>query len=206
MCSAATAQVLQHATAGLHLRTAQAVNAYVAWAQSRWVDSKLHGIHPELASQVVMAMGLAGETGEVVEALEDWLLTGIRDEQNVKKELGDAFYYWASLVHAFKLDGGQMFLGATLTEATCPSKAYAVTAILQLASAQGKVLEATKKYIRDGAMDKTRLEAGMLAFVRAWRVVCTTQGFDWLDVLKYNQEKVESLLARGTLRGSGNDR
>lgn len=206
MCSIATAQVLEQATAGLHLRTAQAVDAYIAWAESRWVDAKLHAIHPELARQVVMAMGLAGETGELVEVLEDWLSTGIRDEKNIKKEIGDAMYYWACLVQAFGFNGGQMFADAAPTEATCPSKMFAIRASMQLVSAQGKVLEATKKYIRDGALDNGRLEGGLMAFARAWRILCVTQGLDWLDVLKCNQDKVEGLLARGTLRGSGNDR
>jgi NTP pyrophosphatase (non-canonical NTP hydrolase) len=51
---------------------------------------------------VVSALGLAGETGEVVEHFKKYFRDGRKyfGETEVALELGDVFYYWIRLVQA----------------------------------------------------------------------------------------------------------
>lgn len=49
----------------------------------------------------IMSLGLAGETGEVIEKIKKILRDGTYDEENIVKELGDVVYYWARLCRFF---------------------------------------------------------------------------------------------------------
>lgn len=49
----------------------------------------------------IMSLGLAGETGEVIEKIKKILRDGTYDEDNIIKELGDVVYYWARLCRFF---------------------------------------------------------------------------------------------------------
>ena len=52
-------------------------------------------------SLTIMSMGLAGETGEVLEKVKKLFRDGTYDEANIKKELGDVVFYWARLCKYF---------------------------------------------------------------------------------------------------------
>jgi NTP pyrophosphatase (non-canonical NTP hydrolase) len=52
-------------------------------------------------SLAIMSLGLAGETGEVIEKIKKILRDGTYDEDNIVKELGDVVYYWARLCRFF---------------------------------------------------------------------------------------------------------
>lgn len=70
----------------------------------------------------------------------------------------------------------------------------------------GEVLEYLKKYIRDGTLDEKHLiyELGdVLNYITA---ICRAFNILPSAVLDANIEKLESRLARGTQRGSGDDR
>lgn len=75
-----------------------------------------------------------------------------------------------------------------------------------LAGEAGEVVEVLKKRIRDGEFDtnKLKLELGDLIFY--WVKICNSFGLSPTEVINSNIEKVEGRKARGTLRGSGNDR
>lgn len=47
----------------------------------------------ELRDLFIMATGLGGETGEVLEKLKKWIRDGNFDRDAMKKELGDQLYY-----------------------------------------------------------------------------------------------------------------
>jgi NTP pyrophosphatase (non-canonical NTP hydrolase) len=51
---------------------------------------------PELASMYV-ALGLAGEAGEVANKIKKWYRDGVLDVDSVRKELGDVLWYAARL-------------------------------------------------------------------------------------------------------------
>ena len=184
----------------------QIVNDYATWAASRWVSSHHLGIDADMASKVVMVMGLAGETGEVAEVLEDWLETGIRDDITFSKEVGDAFYYWARIVPTFGFDAGTLFTRAAPPASNCVRQERVVRQVLKLTVAQGVVLEVCKKYIRDFTLHPEKLDDGLYQYALAWRELCQALGYDWKDILTQNRQKIEGRNSRGTMRGSGNDR
>ena len=56
----------------------------------------------------IMALGLPGEVGEVIELLKKRLRDGTFDRENLCKELGDVAYYWARLCRAFGLQPSEV--------------------------------------------------------------------------------------------------
>lgn len=70
----------------------------------------------------------------------------------------------------------------------------------------GGVQEKLKKYVRDDFLDldKLRKELGDVLFY--WTKICTRFGFLPSEVIAANKEKLNGREARGTLRGSGDDR
>ncbi len=53
-------------------------------------------------SIAIMSLGLAGETGEVIEYLKKYIRDGTEPDRDLfKKELGDVLYYWARIVRQF---------------------------------------------------------------------------------------------------------
>lgn len=181
---------------------ATVVNSYIDWAATRWVEPQLSALTPHLGHHMVMALGLAGETAEVAEVVEAWARTRECHEHNLLKELGDVIYYWARLSHEFKLapspTPGTPYVAA---EGDAP-----VLVTLRLVKASGQIAEVFKKYVRDGSLDRTKFEVAMVAVHDNWRALCSACGLDWQTVLDANQAKVEGRAARGTTRGSGDNR
>jgi NTP pyrophosphatase (non-canonical NTP hydrolase) len=178
------------------------IDLYAEWAETRWVDSKLPGIEPGLASELVMALGLGGETGEVAEEV---LAVDVSMEcsatGNLVKELGDAFYYFCRLTKTFGFQSSALFEGKPVLQA------YGLQGqALCLTVAASRVLEACKKYVRDGQLDRRKLEDGLLDFASAWRGLCACLSVHPLTVIQRNHDKIEARFEAGTLRGSGNDR
>lgn len=54
-------------------------------------------------SLAIMTLGLAGETGEVMELLKKRIRDGKFDKQALIKELGDVAYYWARICKHFEV-------------------------------------------------------------------------------------------------------
>ena len=63
----------------------------------------------------IMAMGLAGEVGEVMEILKKRVRDGKFDLEKLEKELGDVGYYWARICMHFGLMPGDV-LGANMSK------------------------------------------------------------------------------------------
>jgi NTP pyrophosphatase (non-canonical NTP hydrolase) len=87
-------------------RTIKDVFAAKAYEKSENVDMykriKLVAAENESERNLsIMALGLAGETGEVIEKIKKILRDGTYDEENIVKELGDVVYYWARLCRFF---------------------------------------------------------------------------------------------------------
>lgn len=70
----------------------------------------------------------------------------------------------------------------------------------------GEVQEKLKKYVRDNFLDLPALikELGDVLFY--WTKICTRFGFLPSEVIAANKAKLNGRAARGTLRGSGDDR
>lgn len=76
--------------------SAPQLEAYVAWTRTMWHSESL-----EERDLTIMSLGLAGETGEVIELLKKRVRDGNLDLKNLTKELGDVLYYWSMLCNAF---------------------------------------------------------------------------------------------------------
>jgi hypothetical protein len=180
------------------------MNAYATWTVNQWLPATTLEIDPVIASRIVMVMGVGGETGEVVELIDQWMETGACDRPALVKELGDVIYYWARTMREFDLDAGAVF------QAGLQSNRYSMRPIharaMKLVVAQARVLEAYKKNIRDGHLNGEKFSNAMADVAREWHSMCVDIGVCWRDVLVANRDKMASRTARGTLRGSGDER
>lgn len=52
-------------------------------------------------SLFIMSIGLAGETGEVMEKIKKYVRDGTLDKEALMKELGDVAFYWARICREF---------------------------------------------------------------------------------------------------------
>jgi predicted nucleic acid-binding Zn ribbon protein len=181
---------------------------YLLWARTRWVKALLPGTAAGLADVAVMGLGLCGECGEVldvVEAARREELSEVRTTNALLKELGDVAYYWACISEHLNCP-----VAGPTVEARPPCAARDMELLLlegsRLAGACAAVAEALKKFVRDAELDRTKLRAALARTVDQWAVVCHTAGFDWTEVLAANRAKVDDRAARGTARGSGDER
>lgn len=77
------------------------LNDYAEFTERMWFsgDGK-----PSMERDLpIMALGLAGETGEVVEHIKKLLRDGTITESELVKELGDVLYYWARICKFFDI-------------------------------------------------------------------------------------------------------
>ena len=74
------------------------------WASGNYTIGKIRNMEDRVAAErslAIMALGAAGETGEVVEHVKKFLRDGNLDLEALKLELGDMVYYWARLSRFF---------------------------------------------------------------------------------------------------------
>ena len=64
-------------------------------------------------SLTIMSLGLAGETGEVLEKIKKIIRDGTYEPDALKKELGDIAFYWARLCRYFGFQPGEV-IGANI--------------------------------------------------------------------------------------------
>ncbi len=71
------------------------IDDYAAWASA---NARRHDLEPARRDQLAyLGLGLAGETGEVVELIKKYLRDDRWPAERVSDELGDVAYYWACL-------------------------------------------------------------------------------------------------------------
>lgn len=199
------------------------IDTFAAWTAALWTPSggaSVPGVlrlkrppDPELE---VMSHGLAGELGEAIELLVEPVL----DRGAMAKELGDVIYYWARLCAYFDLKPSALLAHvtkshapvtsfdafATWAETTAAPEEGAVLRGLHLTGKVGRVMERLKKRIRDDTFDPALFADDMAAVALHWARLCTSVGCSPEDVLGQNINKIEGRAARGSLRGSGNNR
>lgn len=81
---------------------------YQAWVESIWIHNAdwPAGVprDPNVIRELfIMGQGLAGEGGEVAENLKKFVRDGTLDRENLKKEMGDVFYYFNKIMTFFNL-------------------------------------------------------------------------------------------------------
>lgn len=171
----------------------QAIAEYTHWTEKAWFphlgDS---GMSPWVSDLFVMSLGLGGETGEVMEAVEE----GSRAK--IQKELGDVAYYWGRLAGAHKLNIMSIIEQAGSIE----PKKKPIACVLNLGAQMGRVQDIIKKGIRDGGMDDPAFERAMAAGLASWIHVAQAYEINPVAVLQGSVDKILSRHATGQLRGS----
>jgi NTP pyrophosphatase (non-canonical NTP hydrolase) len=82
------------------------IDQYAEWVNERWL-----GNNPlELRDHYIMNVGLAEEAGEVLGLLKKWIRDGKLDKNNLKKELGDVFYYLVRICTAHEMKPSEVLL------------------------------------------------------------------------------------------------
>jgi NTP pyrophosphatase (non-canonical NTP hydrolase) len=86
-----------------------------------------------------------------------------------------------------------------------PYRSLAIMAI-GLGGEAGEVQEHIKKEIRDGKIDLDALKKELGDVIYYWARICRHYGFQPMDVIQTNVNKLLDRLDRGTLRGDGDNR
>lgn len=187
------------------LLTAQELSDFAQWSATVWLTPRES---LTLRDHAVMALGLAGESGEVATALQDSALAKMALPA-LHKELGDALYYCARIANVFALTLPSMGVQVPLA---LPAFGQVPLNAAALFIAAGRVSERVKKLLRDGVLPeneatfKEALTQELCAYVRAWLGIVACTPWAPQGVLEGNRQKLEYRKARGVLRGSGDDR
>lgn len=192
-----------------HQLSAAQFEAYALWARELWAP----GVGPTPARDVaVMALGLPGEYGEMLEALEACCAAGEYSD-TYRFELGDVAYNLACIQQEFGLE----VEGLLMTCSTRSCERPFVWSDLQneawpLGKAIFRICELVKKHIRDSgsaAADlgfRAKLAMAVQAAFLGWLSLCCLTEQRPLEILTLNQQKLESRQRRNVLRGSGDYR
>jgi NTP pyrophosphatase (non-canonical NTP hydrolase) len=81
------------------------IDEYGKWTEGFWFSGNNR---PEKESIAIMALGLAGEAGEVVEHLKKLIRDDHINLEELKKELGDSIYYWCRICRQFGLEPSEV--------------------------------------------------------------------------------------------------
>jgi NTP pyrophosphatase (non-canonical NTP hydrolase) len=161
----------------------------------RWTRST--AIYPaagtgEVAELMYLALGLAGEVGELTQ-----LQT--REHPELLKELGDVAWYVARLASALNL---------TLSEPQPIVSADFTVQCLGLAHLAGMICNSVKKLYRDGDNPQLRakIQVPLLEIVAYLATLSIDSQCVLADVLAQNHDKLESRKSRDQLGGSGDHR
>jgi hypothetical protein len=170
------------------------IEHYQSWTRST-------AIYPaagtgEVAELMYLALGLAGEVGELTQLQS-------RQHPELLKELGDVAWYVARLASAFNL---------TLSEPQpIVSTDFATdftTQCLNLAHLAGMICNSVKKLYRDGDNPQLRakIQPTLLEITAQLATLATDSNSVLADVLTQNHDKLESRKSRNQLSGSGDHR
>jgi len=166
------------------------IEHYQSWTRST-------AIYPaagtgEVAELMYLALGLAGEVGELTQLKS-------RQHPELLKELGDVAWYVARLASALNL---------TLSEPQLPVSTDFATQCLNLAHLAGMICNSVKKLYRDGDNPQLRakIQPTLLEIVAQLATLAIDSNSVLADVLAQNHDKLESRKSRNQLSGSGDHR
>lgn len=171
----------------------EALCRYSDWTELAWFPHLgSHGMDERASDLFVMSLGLAGEGGELQEAVADENLAAVR------KELGDVIYYWGRLTGFYHLDVDGMVDAAQAS----PVSENGPLLALRLGQWIGRSVEIIKKSVRDDGLDRERLQSAMAKTLSYWLATCQAYNLDSTTILQASADKITSRHAQGTLRGS----
>lgn len=91
-------------TGTFQIATPISIDEYATFTEEMWFSGQPspNQLPPQALRELsIMTFGLAGETGEVIEHIKKLVRDGHIDREALKKELGDAGYYWARICRFF---------------------------------------------------------------------------------------------------------
>lgn len=78
------------------------IDQYGDYTVNNWFSStNMASDRDPRRSLFIMSLGLAGETGEVMEKIKKYVRDGTLDKEALMKELGDVAFYWARICREF---------------------------------------------------------------------------------------------------------
>lgn len=83
------------------------IDQYGIFTEKMWFSGKA-GVPTQERDLPIMALGLAGEVGEVVEHIKHLIRDEQLDKDALKKELGDAVFYWARICKYFGMEPSEV--------------------------------------------------------------------------------------------------
>lgn len=87
-----------------HVPVPMTLNEYAEWTGRLWLSKGDANSGITERDRTIATMGLAGETGEVMELLKKRIRDDKLDVNALAKELGDVLYYWCRICRMFGLD------------------------------------------------------------------------------------------------------
>lgn len=167
---------------------------YACWVVKVWDEPK-EGYN--LRDHAIMALGLCGESSEVVETT---LATNHGDantlKRNITKELGDCLYYAVILAMA----QGYEFHTAISSNEVCYE-------LKDLPYFSGFIAEKYKKEIRKSTeLNSVNIASSLEIYLNVLIFCCEQYTDGFIGVMHENQVKLNDRLSRNVLIGEGNDR
>lgn len=168
-------------------------NEYQCLAARTLIDRPDFPISDRDIMLVWNAMGLAGETGELLTLVGEMHGKRISDperkacREKLPKEIGDCFWYAAAICTKIDVDFESLFLNQTLgvkgTKASMP---------MRLAGAMGAIVEHIKKGVfHQHGVNTLALSLLVRDYVFALVDLCYWHGFEVADVWNENIEKLK---------------
>jgi len=169
-------------------------------------------IYPNIGSNIAYpTLGLAGECGELYSKLSSvHSISTLDDEtrEDLQKEVGDLFWYIASIASEFKISLGdfESYFYDSEAEYLSTNMGY-----ISLPKSVGKVCERVKKILRDKngwwvEADQIVIKKDLAEVLSDISAICYWLGFQFRDVAQANLDKLASRKLRGVLQGSGDNR
>ena len=146
------------------------------------------------------ALGLAGESGEVVEVVRDhlchhhWL-----DRTQISKELGDIFWYLAISSSSLDIDLDTIFqTNITELSSDLNSTQLLLNGALGLAIKSGEIIDAVKKHLFQGhSLDKDYIAARLCDVYNYLHVSASALEIDVDTILQMNVDKLKARYPAG---------
>ncbi len=170
------------------------LQSFSDWVLEMWCVS---GREMSVNDLLVMACGLPGEAGEMLEK-HAFMQTCKADRGGFVLEMGDVLFYWCRIARHFDLSIEEI-LGVSDDIRFLPAGAA------RLPISVGEVSEAIKKHVRNDNLRLTRnrrarIVEGLGVVWQDWRAVMQAHDLGLSEVITASQHKMHARLARRELR------
>jgi NTP pyrophosphatase (non-canonical NTP hydrolase) len=162
------------------------ITEYQSWVEYTWANTSCST--DSILS--VMALGLAGECGEVLEEIEilEAAIIKTTASENLKLELGDVIFYWTRIVSYFEIN----ILDLVELDHSINKNISLDKKILQLYKNISSVSEIAKKQLRDDLFHGKLFASHMRNIYFYWSSICEEHSLAPIDLMIMNMEKVKN--------------